>query len=167
MEPRFIADQSLMADTFRQSMRRLAATVTIITLVQDDGRPMGMTATAVTSLSADPLSLLACVNRDARLNSHISIGTSFCVNLLSEGHDEVSHAFGGQRTQEERFGIGDWDLGELPYLRDAQVNFACTVDAIFEYGSHNIVVGRIDAIRMHPEFAPLVYGDGRYLSTRA
>lgn len=166
-EPTFVTDQTLLVDAFRQSMRRLAATVTIITLCGKEQQPLGMTATAVTSLSAEPPSLLACVNRNSRLHEFLATGTGFCVNLLSEGQDDLSYAFGGRLSQEERFNQGSWQLGDLPYLDDAQVNFACTVDALFEYGTHTIVVGRIDAIRMPRDFAPLVYGDGRYPWTRA
>jgi flavin reductase (DIM6/NTAB) family NADH-FMN oxidoreductase RutF len=167
MEPSFITDPTLLGDAFKQGMRRLAATVTIITLRGEDAQPWGMTATAVTSLSADPYSLLACVNRSSRMHGHLTMGAPFCVNLLSEGHDELSFAFGGRLSHEERFGLGGWELGDLPYLKDAQANFACTVDALFDYGTHSIVVGRIGAIRMPGEFAPLVYGDGRFLPTRA
>src|SRR5512139_15894 len=166
MKSSFIADPALLVDAFKEGMRRLAATVTIITLRDEDAQPWGMTATAVTSLSAEPLSLLACVNRSSRMHAQLAMGAPFCVNLLSEGHDELSLAFGGRRSHEDRFGLGGWELGDLPYLKDAQVNFACRVDALFEYGTHTIVVGRIEAIRMPGEFAPLVYGDGRFLPTR-
>jgi len=44
---------------------------------------------------------------------------------------------------------------------------ACTVDGIFDYGSHSIVIGKVEAIRIAPGFAPLVYGDGRFIPTRA
>lgn len=163
MDTSFISAPGLLGEAFKQGMRRLASTVTIITLRDEHGQPMGMTATAVTSLSAQPFSLLVCINRSSRMHELLSIGTAFCVNLLSEGHDHLSFAFGGQLPQEERFALGGWELEEVPYLKDAQVNFASAVDAMFEYGTHSIVVGRIDAIRMPGEFAPLVYGDGRYL----
>lgn len=167
MDTSFISTPDLLGEAFKQGMRRLASTVTIITLRGGkDAQPMGMTATAVTSLSVEPFSLLVCINRSSRMHELLSIGTAFCVNLLSEGHDDLSFAFGGQLPQEERFALGGWELEEVPYLKDAQVNFACTVDAMFEYGTHSIVVGRIDAIRMPGEFAPLVYGDGRFLPTK-
>lgn len=163
METSFISETDLLENAFKQAMRRLATTVTIITLRGEDAQPWGMTATAVTSLSAEPFSLLACVNRNSSMHARFSRGTAFCVNLLSEGHDELSWAFGGRLPQKERFALGGWELGDVPYLKDAQVNFACTVDAMFDYGTHSIVVGRIAGIRIPGEFAPLVYGDGRFL----
>lgn len=165
METPFIIDEPLLDEAFKQAMRRLATTVTIITTRGADSLPLGMTATAVTSLSAAPPSLLACVNRSTSIHAHLATGTDFCVNLLSKQHHELSSAFGGKVAPAERFGLGGWDLQHLPYLKDAQVNFACTVDGLFEYGTHTIVIGRIHGIRMPGRFAPLLYGDGRFLST--
>ena len=47
----------LIEDEFRNAMRRLAVAVNVIT-ISVDGAPMGMTATALSSLCADPPSLL-------------------------------------------------------------------------------------------------------------
>ena len=52
------------SDDFREGMRQLAAGVTIVTTSIGDQR-IGLTATAVCSLSAEPPMLLACVNREA------------------------------------------------------------------------------------------------------
>ena len=52
---------------FRDSMRRIASTVTIITATDHD-RHHGMTVTAVTSVSMEPPSLLVCLNNRTRLH---------------------------------------------------------------------------------------------------
>src|SRR3546814_15206357 len=70
---------------FRAAMRRLAATVTVISTRADDGIRHGMTATAVTSVSADPPAVLACVNRSAALHAQLHLGPLFCINLLQIG----------------------------------------------------------------------------------
>ena len=50
--------------SFRAAMRRVASTVTVVTTGGPFSRH-GMTATAVTSVSADPPSLLVCINQGA------------------------------------------------------------------------------------------------------
>ena len=168
MDALFISEPDFLGEAFKQGMRRLASTVAIITLLDEKAQPWGMTATSVTSLSAEPVSLLVCVNRNARMHGLLSLGTAFCVNLLSEGHSELSSAFGGQLPQKERFALGAWEqLGQIAFLSDAQVNFSCCVDAIFNYGTHSIVVGKIAGIRVPGDFAPLIYGNGGFLQSRA
>lgn len=72
---------STLCDDFRLAMRRLATTVSIVT-TSSEGRPFGMTATAVTSLSTEPPSLLFCVNRNTSIFPRLGPGVGACVNLL-------------------------------------------------------------------------------------
>ena len=79
---------------FRAAMRRIAATVTIVTA--DDGeRYHGMTATAVTSLSMEPPSLLVCINKKAFLHDILLRAGNFCINVLHQDQAELSAAFSG------------------------------------------------------------------------
>lgn len=127
---------------------------------------MGMTATAVTSLTVEPPALLTCVNRAAGIHGALTMGHPFCINILASGHDELSAAFGGKVAPERRFDIGAWQGGnaETPYLADAQSNLFCTVDGLHDYGTHTIVIGRVDSVRLHGLVRPLIFGDGRYIT---
>jgi flavin reductase (DIM6/NTAB) family NADH-FMN oxidoreductase RutF len=153
-----------LATAFKGAMRRLAATVTVVTTGDGDQR-YGMTATAVTSVTTNPPALLVCVNQSASLHPVMATGTRFCINLLHSGHADVASAFGGKLAGSERFKAGQWSQNEqhVPYLVDAQANLFCRVDALMLYGTHTIFVGRVDEVRLHGEIAPLIYQDGRYV----
>ena len=56
-----------LAAAFKEAMRRVAATVNVISICVD-GKPMGITATAVSVVSMDPPSLLVCVNQAASVH---------------------------------------------------------------------------------------------------
>ncbi|AHI26309.1 flavin reductase domain protein FMN-binding protein [Komagataeibacter xylinus E25] len=131
-----------MGNSFKMAMRRLAATVNVITC-ESNGVPFGMTATAVTALSADPESLLICINRAARICATIEERRAFCVNILATHHADVSQTFGGMAKGVERFDIGTWECAEtgLPYLVDAQANVFCDLDHFVSYGTHNVFLG--------------------------
>ncbi|NBW26299.1 MAG: flavin reductase, partial [Betaproteobacteria bacterium] len=49
-------------------MRRLAATVTLVTTSDADGKRYGMLATSVTSVTMEPPMLLVCVSRSAHVH---------------------------------------------------------------------------------------------------
>ena len=151
---------------FKDAMRRLAATVTIVTTAAENGDSYGMTMTAVTSLSMDPPSLVVCVNRGASMHE-VLVGTrdaEFCVNLLRCGHEPAANAFAGAAEREKRFGTGDWQYNEngTPYLADAQSNLFCTVNAALTYASHSIFVGTVTRVLLDGDVSPLLYADGRY-----
>ena len=149
---------------FIAAMRRFAATVTIVT-VCSKGERSGMTATAVASVSTDPPAVLACVNRTASIRANLEMKTPFCINILATSHAAVSAAFAGQLAGAARFSVGDWDedpQGRV-YLRDAQANLFCVVDATLDYGTHSVVIGKVDAVRLHGAVDPLLYANGKYI----
>lgn len=148
---------------FRKAMRRLTGTVTVITTALE-GRRYGMTATAVTSVSADPPSLLICINRSASLHEPLIRAGRYCVNILQAGQTDVAQAFSGGVPQELRFCQGDWDEDAtgLPFLRDAQANIFCDADAMASYGTHSIIIGKVSQVQAAGRVTPLLYQDGQY-----
>jgi flavin reductase (DIM6/NTAB) family NADH-FMN oxidoreductase RutF len=148
----------------RAGMRRLASGVCVIS-TQAEGEKYAMTASSVTSLSDEPASLLVCVNQQASMQSILTFGQPFVVNLLSSDQEAISNLCAGQEGQ-KRFSLGNWqetDKG-LPYLEDAQASFICRVDNDGDYyGTHQIVIGRLENVLLSEvPIAPLIYLDGRY-----
>lgn len=161
-----MTETDALAADFRHVMRRLASAVAIITSCRD-GAPSGMTATAVTSVSVDPPSLIIAINRSASIHDVIADGRRFCVNLLSRSHAELVEPFSGKSKGAERFAVGAWEedaLG-LPFLTDALASVLCEVDGALSYGSHTLFIGKVEAIRMGRAADPLVWQDGRGAAT--
>lgn len=155
-----------ITQVFRSAMRRLATTVSIVTCAGAEGW-YGMTATAVTSVSADPPTLLVCINRATSLYRPLVTGGTFCVNLLRSSQAPLSRAFGGQVKGPARFALGSWqaEAGGLPFLADAQANLFCAVQRVVDCGTHGIVLGGVRAARFAEAVTPLLWQDGRYVVT--
>ncbi len=146
---------------FRAAMRKLASTVTVVTSREADEHH-GMAATAVTSLSTDPASLLVCVNRTASMHAVLHRSQLFCVNLLGEQHGPLCDAFGGKLTGAARFGVGTWasDGEGVRYLVDAPANIFCRLDQQHDYGTHTIFIGKVERVRVQDDGQPLLYAAG-------
>jgi flavin reductase (DIM6/NTAB) family NADH-FMN oxidoreductase RutF len=153
----------LPPDLFRSAMRRLAATVTIVSTVDGCGR-RGMTATSVVPVSMEPLSLLVAVNRTAAMHAPMCAATAFCINVLRGDQQDLASVFGSSGRWMERFVGDDWeeDAHGVPYLRHAQANLFCRRSVCWEYGTHSIFVGDVDRILVAEDVDPLLYADGRY-----
>lgn len=148
---------------FKRAMRRLAATVTIISTVDARGQRHGMTATAVNSVSMDPPSLLICVNRSASIHDPLLARERFCVNVLTTEHEALVAAFGGQLKGDERFAVGDWHgkADDVPYLGSAQSNLFCDIVNVMTFGTHSIVIGQVSAVCVQEQIRPLIFTDGK------
>lgn len=153
---------------FRRGMPALPGAVCVIAANGADGAPIGLTATSVTSLSADPPSLLVCVNRSAQIAAALSAGAQFSVNLLAAGQQEVAEAFGGQPVVAKgvaRFAFGGWYRSEteVPLLSGVNAAFDCQVAELHDFATHHVAIGAIHDVRLPDHLAPaLIYHDGRY-----
>jgi Flavin reductase like domain len=98
-----MSDANVDGLAFREAIAHFATGVTVVTTTYE-GRPAGMTASAVCSLSLDPVLLVVCI--DNRLATHTAIEASrrFAVNVLGERDEELARRFarraprGGRRV---------------------------------------------------------------------
>jgi len=156
---------SISAEQFRKGMRRLGGAVNIVTSAHE-GIYAGLTATAVTSLSAEPPRLLSCINRAGATYETISKGRCISVNVLGAEHRALAMRFAGMDGEPEtdRFSEDVWEtsISGAPLYRDALVSFDCSVESILDAGSHGIVIGNILDIRVNEraDNSPLCYIDG-------
>jgi flavin reductase len=155
---------TVTAAQFRDAMRRVAATVNVITIVED-GVSMGMTATAVSSLSADEPSLLVCVNQTASMHGALTTADHFCVNVMHRDQIEIAQTFSNSKLRDVRFATGGWRNDELgpPYLSDALASFVCERQQLIAFATHTICIGSVRQIRFRDDIDPLVYLDGSFV----
>lgn len=154
---------------FKQAMRRLASTVTVVACRDADGARHGMTATAVTSLCIEPPALLVCVNRSSTFHSRIRSASRYSVNLLNTEQRDVSLAFGGGLKGEERFSVGQWEQNHegTPYLSEAQATIFCSSSELKDFCTHTIFIGEVEDVRFGGAVAPLLFQDGGFARSAA
>src|SRR5271168_4396797 len=106
-----VREYAISSDDFRSAMRRLAGGVSIISGAGPAG-PLGVTATAVTSLTADPPSVLCCLNRALDLESAVKEAGTFGVNMLRADHQCLAERFAGMHgvSGAAKFESGDWSI---------------------------------------------------------
>ena len=159
-----LAPPDTLVSDFRYAMRRLAATVTLVTTSDADGQRYGMLATSVTSVTMEPPMLLVCVSRSAHVHPALMARKRMCINVLLDEQAELVRAFSSSLPHDERFANTNCEnhtTFDLPYLRDAQALFFCEVDQVVEAGTHSVVLARVLESRAIDAVRPMVYVDGR------
>jgi flavin reductase len=141
-----------MTRAFQNAMSLFAAGVTAITTMRD-GKPAGLIATSVCSLSADPPSVRVCVNKSAFAHDAIVTHGKFAVNLLSTDQCDVVERF-REAKGHERFEAGQWTTLQTgaPVLADAAVVLDCTLGKCHDGFTHSIFVGVIEQISCQKDF---------------
>ncbi|CCB78280.1 MULTISPECIES: flavin reductase family protein [Streptomycetaceae] len=141
---------------------KLAAGVTVVTARGPDG-PLGMTVSAVTSLSARPPLLLACLRNGSRTLTAIRGNGSFAVHLLREEQSGLAARFADPAaTAAERFaGAQGRQVLGVPVLSGALAWTVCLLSDVRRYGDHHLVVGRVAAVHVGGG-RPLLWHDRRF-----
>ncbi|HUR95761.1 MAG TPA: flavin reductase family protein [Gemmatimonadales bacterium] len=148
-------------DRFRQLLGRFATGVTVLTVRGSNGRPAGMTASSLASVSLQPPLVSVCVDQAADMHDLIVAADEFVVNILDSEQEALSRRFADEH--EDRFaGVGYRFGPDGQILLDgALAHIECERFATYPTGDHTIVVGRViggDSRDGHP----LLYYRGGY-----
>lgn len=157
---------SIPTELFKQGLSRLAGAVTIVA-AGDGNRRMGLTATSVCSLSAEPPRVLACINLKGQTFMTTSETRSVSINILSTEQTNIAKRFAGILGEEgsDPFEIGDWSTGNTgaPILKDAIASLDCTVDEMLVLQTHAVIICKIKHIEIGDmSLTPLLYLAGSF-----
>jgi flavin reductase (DIM6/NTAB) family NADH-FMN oxidoreductase RutF len=151
---------------FRQAMGHFATGVTVVTSVDEDGEPVGTTASAVSSLSLEPPLVLVCFDLESLTLRAIRGHGAFVVNVLAAPQQRLSANFARRGLDAAWDGVRHrpGPTGS-PRLDGVLAVLECTVENSFPGGDHEIVVGRVHDVEINGDAAaPLLHWRGSYLS---
>jgi flavin reductase (DIM6/NTAB) family NADH-FMN oxidoreductase RutF len=140
--------------------------VAIVTTLEPDGTPRGLTTNAVTSVSAEPPILLVCVDRNSRTLPALQHSKRFVVNFMRDDCAELCALFASKA--DDKFAQVAWTpgLGGVPVLHEGAVAHAeCSTLEELEIGDHVVVTGLVEAgAPPDPDQVPIVYFRRSYAS---
>ena len=146
---------------FRQLLGRFATGVAVITVAAPDGRPHGMTANSLASVSLKPPLVSLAVDHTAELHGLITKRDVFVANVLSGHQETLSRRFAD--PHDDRFeGVGYSTSRNGGILLDgALAHIECLRHGTVEAGDHTIVIGRVVGGGTR-DGRPLLYYRGGY-----
>jgi len=148
--------------TLRDALGCFATGVTVVTCLDDEGKPAGITVNSFTSVSLDPPLLLVCLHKQAAASAPLTSASCFAVNVLQNEQQPASITF--STRVEDRFGNTPWSCGEAgaPILEESLCVFECERFAVYDGGDHHILVGRVVKASFDAGLDPLLFFRGRY-----
>ena len=152
------------ADMFRELLGSFPSGVTIVTCRDSAGNPVGLTATAIASVSLEPPQLLTCVAEGKYTLNAIRRTGRFAVNILAGDQRDLSNRFATPHP--DKFSGIEWTPGPrtgVPLLAGAVAHAECEVAQIVPAGDHAIVIGTVVAGDAEGG-SPLLYHARRYAS---
>lgn len=153
-------------DDHRTGMRHLASGVSIITTCDGETK-VGLTATAVCSVTVDPPRMVVLVNKKVAAADSILASGSLCINVLSAGQAHLAKVFAGMVEGvfgPARFEHGSWQtrVSGAPVLEGALATFDCRVVKVFDESTHHALLCEVLDASEPPGGEPLIYVNGAF-----
>jgi len=159
-----MSDAALPFDSLelRQVLGAFVTGVTVITALDANGKPHGLTANSFTSVSLDPPLILWSQSLTAPSHPVFRDADRFVVNILADDQVEVSKRFA--RGGVDKFADCKTvpGLGGVPLIVGCAAYLECRRMESFPGGDHVVFLGRVERTERTGR-QPLVFGGGRYL----
>lgn len=127
---------------FRQLLCRFPTGVTVVTALDAQGRPAGMTASAISSVSLEPPLLLVCVGHQADFHPVLAAAQRFAINVLAADQEHLSRQFAA--ADRDRFAGVPYRRGphDVPLLDGVVAHILCDRWSRQDAGDHTVFFGR-------------------------
>ncbi len=152
----------LTPDKIRGALGRFATGVTVMSVRNDAGLAIGVTANSFVSVSLEPPLVLWCLRRRAVVHRVFEGNELFAINFLDSQSEENS-ARNAQRGQnilpDDEF---IWSERGAPLMKSALASIECEIVRRDDGGDHTIFLARILDIHEGQAGEPLIFYKGRY-----
>ena len=146
----------------RNALSKFATGITVITTVDKENNPLGVTVNSFTSVSLEPPLVLWCLGDQTFALDSFLEAKNFVVNILSSEHVGVSNNFAAQGDF-DRFADVFYQTGiaNVPLINDCLANLQCSRHSIDRHGDHWVFISKVEEIIIN-HGDPLIYFEGNY-----
>ena len=146
----------------RNALGRFATGVVVVTAIDPDGHPIGLTVNSFSAVSLDPALVLWCLDNKSHNLAAFQRASHHAINILSAEQQDISNRFATWPV--DRFAGLSWQpgYGGAPLLPDCCATFEVANDTACLGGDHTIFIGRVERFAETPSLAPLLFHSGRY-----
>ncbi|MEV1054183.1 flavin reductase family protein [Streptomyces sp. NPDC049887] len=148
----------------RPFMAAFPSGVSVVTTLDADGLPRGLTCSSLASVALAPPTLVVCIRTASPTLEALLAQGQFALNLLHERARSTSDLFAsGDPTRFERT---EWRLplgaGGPHLTASAHAVADCAVVKTAAFGDHTAVFAEARRVTVRPSAQPLLYGLRRY-----
>ena len=147
---------------FRDVLGHVPTGVVVVTAMDPDGTPVGMTIGSFTSVSLDPPLVAFLPRHRSQTFAQLRTAERFCINVLAGDQEGVCRRFA--RPGEDRFDGLAWtpSPGGAPIISDAVAWIECGWHDVLPAGDHDFAIGRVRALGVLRPVQPLLFFQGGY-----
>ncbi|MFD2114343.1 flavin reductase family protein [Paenibacillus yanchengensis] len=141
---------------FKAAMGNYPTGVTVVTSVDNEGKPVGLAVNSFASVSLDPLMILWSIDHRVSSINTFKNCQRFVVHLLAADQQEVVQVFSTRHM--DRFSQVAWQMSKhnVPIIAGAYATMECETVQTVEAGDHTILIGAVTELTAEDK-QPLLY----------
>lgn len=149
--------------SLRDAFGQFATGVTVVTTIDKENNPIGLTANSFASVSLEPPLVSWCVDKNSTRFTEFAEAEFYSISVLTEDQQSLSDLFAMRSWDETVFDDVEWERGHngVPQLPGCMARFHCKTEHVYEGGDHLIIVGRVEDYEAEP-MRPLLFVQGSY-----
>jgi len=135
-----------------------ATGITVVTTITPENEVIGMTASSFVSISLDPPLVGFFVTLDAEFMTHMKIGQTVGISILSAEQKNISSQFAGMNKEDIPV---NFDMnGKYHRIPSALAWYETIVDDMVLAGDHYLIRCKVIDLARDQSKAPLIYYSG-------
>jgi len=146
----------------RNALGRFATGIAVVTAIDPDGKPIGLTVNSFSAVSLQPALVLWCLGSNSANLEAFRKASHHAINILAADQQDLSNRFATWPT--DRFAGLPWHggCGGAPLLEGCCASFEVANESEVPGGDHSIFIGRVERYAENPDLAPLLFHAGQY-----
>lgn len=146
----------------RNALGRFATGIAIVTAIDPDGHPIGLTVNSFSAVSLQPALVLWCLDNSSHNLEAFRKASHHAINILSADQQDLSNRFATWPV--DRFAGLPWQAGAggAPLFPACCASFEVANETAHLAGDHTIFIGRVEKFSETPDLAPLLFHAGQY-----
>lgn len=146
----------------RNALGRFATGVAIVTAIDPDGHPIGLTINSFSAVSLSPALVLWCLDNGSHNLPAFRQASHHAISILASDQQDLSNHFAtwpGERFTGQAWHAG---LGGAPVFQGCCATFEVVNETAHVAGDHTIFIGRVERFGERQDLPPLLFHAGRY-----
>ena len=146
----------------RNALGRFATGVAVVTAIDPDGHPIGLTVNSFSAVSLEPALVLWCLDNASHNLEAFRRASHHAINILSVEQQDISNRFATWPA--DRFAGLNWHpgAGGAPVFPECCATFEVANEIEQAGGDHTIFIGWVEKFAESETLSPLLFHAGQY-----
>ena len=147
----------------RKGFSSFATGVTVITCLDAQNNPHGITISSFNTVSLEPPLILWSLKKHSRLTPWVEVGKKHLIHVLERSQENLATHFATVK-QDQFIGV-EHKLANsgLTQIEHCVAYYECETISMHIGGDHNIIVAKVINLKNHPDREPLIFARSKFV----